>query len=83
MLYTVRISSKRQITIPSIIFKQLELQEGDSLQVEVDNKKIILSKAMILLNELAGSIKPPEKYKGKSIDTIIKEAKRDYFAKKE
>jgi AbrB family looped-hinge helix DNA binding protein len=82
MLQTVRITSKRQITIPARIFNLLGLNEGDKLIVEVDSNKIIMQKAQLLLDELAGSLKTPQRYKNKSLDFIIREAKKEYFASK-
>jgi AbrB family looped-hinge helix DNA binding protein len=38
---TVRINSKGQITIPSFIRKQLKLESGDEINLQVDDKKII------------------------------------------
>lgn len=82
MLQTVRITSKRQITIPVKIFNQLGLNQGDKLIVEVDSNKIIMQKAQRLLDELAGSLKVPARYRNKPIDFIIKETKKEYFASK-
>lgn len=82
MLQTVRISSKRQITIPVVIFNQLGLSQGDELVVKIDQNRIIMEKAELLLRDLAGSLKVPKQYKNKPIDFIIREAKKEYFAKK-
>jgi len=80
MLKTVRITSKRQITIPAAIFKRLNLNEGDRLIVNIDQGKIVMEKAKALLDELAGSLKPPAEYRNKSLDFIINDAKRKYFS---
>jgi AbrB family looped-hinge helix DNA binding protein len=82
MLQTVRITSKRQITIPVKIFNQLDLNKGDRLIVEVDSNRIIFQKAQQLLDELAGSLGIPQRYKNKSLDFIIREAKKEYFIAK-
>lgn len=82
MVYSVRITSKRQITIPVKIFNYLNLNKGDNLVVDIKDNKIIMEKSEDLLNKLAGSVKVPRKYKNKSIDFIIREAKKDYFNKK-
>lgn len=42
---TVKISSKRQITIPARICKTLDIKDGDTLLVEVAEGKIVLSRA--------------------------------------
>lgn len=82
MLQTVRISSKRQITIPVLIFNQLGLSQGDELMVKIDQNKIIMEKSELLLRDLAGSLKAPKRYQNKPIDFVIREAKKEYFAKK-
>ena len=79
MLQKVRITSKRQITIPAEIYRNLSLNEGDDLLVAVQDNKIILQKGHELLQELAGSVQVPEKYHNKDLDFIIKDAKREYF----
>ncbi|NSW81672.1 MAG: AbrB/MazE/SpoVT family DNA-binding domain-containing protein [Syntrophothermus sp.] len=39
----VRVSSKRQITLPAAIYKRLGIQPGQKLLLEVQGDKIILS----------------------------------------
>lgn len=78
----VKISSKRQVTIPSKIFDHLKFEEGDNLIFEVEGDKIVVKKAKQFLDELAGSVKIPVKYQGKSLEFIIKDAKSEYFANK-
>lgn len=82
MLQIVTITSKRQITIPAKIFNRLQLKEGDKLIAEVDSNKITLQKAQQLLDELVGSLRIPRRYKNKSLNFIIKEAKKEYFSTK-
>lgn len=82
MLQTVRITSKRQITIPVKIFNQMGLIKGDQLVLEYSNENIIMKKSQQLLDEVAGTIIPPKKYQNKSIDFIIRDAKREYFTNK-
>ena len=82
MLQTVRITSKRQITIPVKIFNQMGLIKGDQLVLEYSNENIIMKKSQQLLDEVAGIIIPPKKYQNKSIDFIIRDAKREYFTNK-
>jgi AbrB family looped-hinge helix DNA binding protein len=42
---TVKVTSKRQLTIPVNICKELLIKEGDTLLVDVDGDKIVLTKA--------------------------------------
>ena len=82
MLQTVKISSKRQITIPVDIFNLLSLEEGDRLVVNIDEGKIVMEKSQKILDELAGSLTLPKKYNNKPIDFIIRDSKQEYFAVK-
>lgn len=82
MLQTVRITDKRQITIPSKIFSRLSLNRGDRLSVEIQDNRLILQKSQMLLDTIAGILKKPKKYENRSLDFIIKDAKRTYFQKK-
>ena len=65
MLQTVKISSKRQITIPVDIFNFLALNEGDRLIVNIDEGKIVMEKSQKVLDEIASSLYLPKKYKNK------------------
>lgn len=38
--------------------------------------------ALKLVNELAGSIKVPARLRGRDVDEVIREAKREHFRKK-
>ncbi|MBI5123411.1 AbrB/MazE/SpoVT family DNA-binding domain-containing protein [Candidatus Roizmanbacteria bacterium] len=82
MLQTVKISSKRQVTIPVDIFKYLSLNEGDRLVVNIDEGKIVMEKSQKILDEIAGSLILPKKYKNKPLDYIIRDSKQEYFAVK-
>ncbi len=79
MLQTVTITSKRQISIPVKIFNKLGLVKGDKLIINLQQDKIVMQKAQSLLDEIAGTVKLPAKYKNKSLDEIIKLAKKEYF----
>lgn len=82
MLQSVRISSKRQITIPSKFFLALGLSEGDNLVVQIEDNKLVMQKSQALLDEVAGSLTVPDDYKGKSLDYIIRDAGREYLKRK-
>ncbi len=54
----IKISSKRQITLPAMVYKKLGLQPGQKLLLEVKGDKIILSPKTTSYTELlAGSLK--------------------------
>ncbi len=75
------ITSKRQLTIPSLIFRHLNLHSGQKVHVSTDNNSIIIKPAISLVENLAGSVSLPPKYKGLSLDQTIKKTKQDYFKK--
>ena len=79
MMQTARITDKRQITIPALIYRSLDLEKGDQLVVEKRGQTIILSPAENLVEQLAGSIKVSRHLKGKNIDLMIKKARENYF----
>lgn len=82
MLNSVRISSKRQITIPARVYAQLGLAQGDNLSIEVTQNAFVLSKSKLLLDKVAGSVRLPKEYSEKSLDQIINQAKQTYFKNK-
>lgn len=82
MSQTATITSKRQITIPSKLFKEIGLKEGEKIIVSEKDGDLVLTPAVKLVKKLAGSIKVPKKWKGKDIDEIIEEAKYEYFRSK-
>lgn len=80
MLQTVRITSKRQITIPALVYNKLRLKKGQRLIVQEKENKIIMEPEEALVEELAGSLSLPKRFQGKSIQQIIKQAKTEYFS---
>jgi len=76
------ITGKRQITIPVTIFRKAGLSNKQKLLVAEVGGRIIISPAKKLIDELAGSLKMPRKWKSKNLDLIIKESKKDYFKNK-
>lgn len=82
MVETTKVTSKRQITIPVKLFKELGLKEGDELILRIENNQIILQKAQDQLDSIAGSLPLPSKYQGIPLEMIIREAKSEYFTSK-
>lgn len=76
------ITSKMQLTIPIRIARQVGIESGDRVTVSQQDGRIILTPLKQLIEELAGSLTMPEKWKGKATDKIIKEAKQEYFQNK-
>lgn len=82
MIQTATITSKKQLTIPSAIFKKANLKNGQKVSVTEQNGSLIITPVEKIIEELAGSIKLPDKWKGKEVDEIIEEAKDEYFKNK-
>jgi len=82
MLQSVRISSKRQITIPSKIFNELGITQGDHLLVKKTEDSIILTPAEILVRKLTGIIKLAKKTNDEQLERIIRKSKENYFKNK-
>lgn len=73
------ITSKRQLTIPVAIFEELRLKEGERVVVGQEKRKITIQSLKDLVEQLAGSVAVPEKFKGLPIEKIIEQAKKEYF----
>lgn len=84
MTYLATITSKRQFTIPSQLFKDIGLSEGDKVLVEESNGELIVKPVMDLIDKLAGSVSIPKFLKDKDLDLdeIIKTSKVEYFKNK-
>ncbi len=76
------ITAKRQLTIPITMFKRMGLQTSRKVFVRAVGNQLIIEPATSLVLSLAGSVKIPDRYKGKSADEMIAIAKREYFKKK-
>ncbi|NCT55953.1 AbrB/MazE/SpoVT family DNA-binding domain-containing protein [bacterium] len=81
MSKTVRITSKRQLTIPVEIFEKMGLKRGQNLLAEERDGALILTSAESKLQKLRGSLKVPKKYVGLEINDLVEQAKKDYFKK--
>lgn len=73
------ITSKMQFTIPIKIARKVGVESGEKVNVSEENGRIVISPIKNILAQLAGSLSLPEKWKGKDIDSIIKESKRRHF----
>lgn len=82
MTQIATITSKRQITIPISIFKKTGLKRGEKVIVTSEEGTIKMQPASDLIDELAGSVKTPLKYKNLSTNEIVSESKKDYFSQK-
>ncbi|PIY71126.1 hypothetical protein COY88_02020 [Candidatus Roizmanbacteria bacterium CG_4_10_14_0_8_um_filter_35_28] len=82
MLQTVRITSKRQITIPVKIFDELGMAQGDHLLVEKKDQSLMLTPAEVLVKRLAGVIKTSKPLKDEELEKMIFQSKVKYFRDK-
>lgn len=76
------ITTKRQLTIPVAVFEELGLKEGERVVVSKENGKIVVQPAKNLVEELAGSIAIPKKFRDLPIEKIIELAKQEHFKSK-
>jgi AbrB family looped-hinge helix DNA binding protein len=82
MQQTATITSKRQLTIPVEIFRQLRLKQGNKVIVSLEDDSIKIVAASSLVEKLAGSVKIPAEFKNMSIEQIVLKAKSEYFKSK-
>lgn len=73
------ITSKKQLTLPSEIFKKVGLRVGEKVVVSEENGRLIITPAERLVEEIAGSVAVPANLRGKDINEVIEQAKRRYF----
>ena len=73
------ITSKRQLTIPSVFFNKIGLKKNQKVVLKEQNGKIIVSPSANLVEKLSGSVKIPKGYKNIGIDKLITKAKEEYF----
>lgn len=76
------ITSKRQLTIPASVFKKAKLKERQRVLLEEDKGEIKIKTLVSLLGEMAGSVTPPKRFRGLGPEQILKQAKKEYFAKR-
>ncbi len=76
------ITSKKQLTIPAIIFREAGFKIGERVIFSQENGRVVITSAEKLVEELAGSVPIPKKWQGKDVDQIINEARDEYFREK-
>lgn len=82
MTQMATITGKRQLTIPSRIYHDLNLQVGQKLVISSSGNSIIIKPALSLIENLAGSLSLPPKYKKTPLNQIILQSKQEHFQKK-
>ncbi|KKT85672.1 MAG: hypothetical protein UW85_C0015G0008 [Parcubacteria group bacterium GW2011_GWA1_Parcubacteria_45_10] len=76
------ITSKRQLTIPSNLFKKANLSTGDKVVIEEYGGELRIKKTLDLVEELAGFVSVPKRLRGANVDRAISIAKRRHFGNK-
>lgn len=82
MNYTATITSKKQLTLPAEAFRQAGFHIGQKVIVKEEGGSLVVTPAEKLVEELAGSVPIPPKWKGKDTDEIVEEAKTEYLMNK-
>lgn len=77
------ITSKNQLTLPVDVVRKIGLKIGQKVIVSEESGRVIITPAQNLVEELAGSLKLPRKWKNKSIVEITESSKAEYFKKRE
>lgn len=75
------ITSKMQLTLPAKVSRKLGIKQGEKVLVSEKRGRIIITSTKKMVEELAGSLEMPRKWKKKNLDQIIEEAKTSYFRK--
>lgn len=76
------ITSKKQLTLPSKLFKKANLKIGQKVFVKEENGSLIITPAEKLVEDLAASIPIPQEWKGRDLDKIIEGSIEEYYTKK-
>lgn len=82
MAQIATITSKRQLTIPSKIFKKAGIRIGEKVVVQEIEDGLLIKPAIKLVEELGGSVSVPKKFSGIDIDKAIEIAKERHFRRK-
>ena len=72
------ITSKRQLTIPSQIFRALGLKEGQRVLIEDKDGAVVVKPADDVVEQLAASVSVPARFASLDIEEIIRRAKKEY-----
>lgn len=76
------VTSKKQLTLPVALFKKAGFKIGQKVIVSEEDGRLLITPAEKLIEELAGSVMVPNKWKGKNTRQIVNETKNEYFQKK-
>lgn len=74
MTYTATLTGKQQLTVPADLFRRLNWKIGQKVLISENDGSLSITSALDLVDQLAGSVPIPNKFKGLSIDQIIEQA---------
>lgn len=75
----IKVSSKRQITIPADVYRMLGLRPGSKLAVRVEDGKIILSNVAASYTEMmAGSLKGVYGHTQEEVDEYVRRERESW-----
>ncbi len=75
----IKVTRKRQITIPKDISDEVEIREGDYVKIYLDDKRRIIVEKALSLSDLAGALNPGKPLKGlaEDLDSLRKVGERN------
>ena len=82
MDYVATITSKRQFTIPSDLYRMVNYKPQQRLLIQIVNadEGLISVKPMSqLVEDLAGSVPVAKEYKNLSLEKMVEKARKDYY----
>jgi len=80
MMQLATITSKKQFTIPADIFRAAGFKTGQKILVTRKDRSLLLEPVEDIVENLAGSVRIPKKYRNLTIGKIKKKAIHDYFS---
>lgn len=80
-VYSARVSSKGQLTLPAELRRHLGIREGDAVTFRIEDQTAVLEKERETLESVFGSIPTPPHLVGRDIDEMIEEAMAENAAR--
>ena len=77
MTYMATLTGKQQLTIPADLFRKLNWEIGQKVVISASDHSLSITSALDLVDQLAGSVPTPHRFKGLSTQKIIEMAIRE------
>lgn len=74
MTYTATLTGKQQLTVPIELFRHLNWEIGQKVVISENSGSLSIMAAKHLVDRLAGSVRAPKRFKGLSVEEIIKKS---------